>query len=105
MASIGIVPMKKVHLTFIWPDNSGTVFCGHYGKPQRHSIYRLHGTDDWQLLTTTAGRGRIGSVNGTFEVTPGELLLMRPGVLHDYGPAEPGWEYDWVHFQPPQEWL
>jgi len=94
--------MPKERLTFIWPDNNGTVFCGHAGH---HSIYRSRGTDDWQLLATTAGRGRVGSANGAFEVTPGDVLLMRPGVLHDYGPVESVWEYDWVHFQPRQEWL
>ena len=97
--------MPKERLTFIWPENNGTVFCGHAGATQQHNIYRSHGTDDWQLLATTSGRGRVGSVNGSFEVTPGDVLLMRPGVLHDYGPRESIWEYDWVHFQPRQEWL
>jgi len=123
--------MKKVRLTFIWPDNNGTVFAGHYGAKHRYRVYRPRGTDDWQLLSTTAGRGRIGSVNGPLEVVPGDLVLMKPGVLHDYSPAifpqtgaardersgfdvapdaivgpdRLAWEYDWVHFQPRQEWL
>jgi AraC family transcriptional regulator of arabinose operon len=97
--------MKKEHLTFLWPENNGTVSCGHHGTTDRHDIYRVYGTDDWQLLATTAGRGRIGCINGMIEVSPRDIILMRSGVLHDYCPAEPGWEYDWVHFRPRQKWL
>jgi len=97
--------MKKEHLIVTWPGNNGTVFAGHCGTGRGHSIHRPRGTNDWQLIATTYGCGRIGSTSGSFTVGVGDLVLMRPGVLHDYGPEEPGWEYDWVHFQPRQEWL
>lgn len=97
--------MQKERLTFLWPENNGTVFAGRHRKTSRHVIYRPRGTDDWQILATTGGRGRVGSVNGEFVTVPGELLLMRPGILHDYSPLDGDWEYDWAHFQPRPEWL
>jgi len=97
--------MKRERLTNIWPENNGTVFAGHMGIDFQHNVYRARGTDDWQIMAPTGGSGRIGSVNGDFVMRPGEVALMRPGVLHDYGPLEPTWAYTWVHFQPRREWL
>jgi len=97
--------MRKVRLTSIWPENNGTVFAGRYGPGHQYTVYRPRGTDDWQLLVPTAGRGRIGSPSGDFVPVPGELVLMRPGVRHDYGPLELDWQYTWVHFQPRPEWF
>jgi AraC family transcriptional regulator of arabinose operon len=57
---------------------------------------------------TVGGQGRFGST-GTADLVaqPGDLVLVRPGVLHDYG-TERGsdlWDLQFVHFHPRPDWL
>jgi AraC family transcriptional regulator of arabinose operon len=72
----------------------------------RPLIYREHGMDGWVLNLTVEGRGRVGRGAGLFRCHPGELLLFRPSVMHDYG-ADDGerWSHLWVYFFPRPQWL
>jgi AraC family transcriptional regulator of arabinose operon len=58
------------------------------------------------LVCTLGGRGRFGYPGGEIKVTPGDLTLLEPGVLHDYGVEEELhlWETVWAHFYPYPHW-
>jgi AraC family transcriptional regulator of arabinose operon len=80
---------------------------GHFHKGPRYTTYREHGTRDWLLTYTVSGSGRYGHARGEFITQPGDLVLVRPGVLHDYGTARGRrhWEPLWAHFIPRPGWL
>jgi AraC family transcriptional regulator, arabinose operon regulatory protein len=69
--------------------------------------WRPSGTADWQILVTEKGIGRFAHAHGDLQVDPTRVVLLRPGVVHDYGPA-PGvqlWSVAWVHFRARDHWL
>jgi AraC family transcriptional regulator of arabinose operon len=80
---------------------------GHFHKGPRYRTQRAHGTRDWLLVYTVSGHGRYGHNEGEFITAPGDLVLVRPGVRHDYGTARGarGWEPLWAHFIPRPGWL
>lgn len=88
------------------------VLVGAFTADDRYDVWRPHGTRDWLLINTVAGVGRTGAVGNTDLITePGDVVIIRPGVPHDYGTAaarsgEPGsWSLQFVHFHPRAEWL
>ncbi|MBS0631243.1 MAG: AraC family transcriptional regulator [Verrucomicrobia bacterium] len=87
----------------------GPLITGHFSKGPRYATYREHGTRDWLLVYTLSGSGRFGLGRGAgdFVTRPGDLVLLKPGTLHDYGTARgaAGWEPLWAHFIPKPEWL
>ena len=86
---------------------AGPLVTGHFLKGPRYATYREHGTHDWLLVYTASGRGRFGHAGGEFVTTPGDMVAVKPGVLHDYGTAsqERQWELFWAHFIPRPTWL
>lgn len=88
------------------------VLVGAFTADDRYDVWRPQGTRDWLLMNTVAGAGRI-SIAGTGDVItePGDVVIIRPGVPHDYGTAgvrsgEPvSWSLQFVHFHPRAEWL
>ncbi len=85
----------------------GMLVTGHFHRGPRYATYREHGTRDWLLVHTVRGRGRFGHGPGEWVTQPGDWVLVRPGVRHDYGTApHPGlWELGWAHFIPRPAWL
>jgi len=73
----------------------------------RYSTWRTKGTPDYLLMYTQAGCGRVGHRHGELLVRPGEVVLIRPGIHHDYGTARSAalWRLIWAHFQPRPHWL
>jgi AraC family transcriptional regulator of arabinose operon len=75
---------------------------------QQHApIWRERGMDGWILNYTLAGRGRINRDERLFHVEPGELLLFKPEVTHDYH-SDMGlrrWTHLWVYFFPRAHWF
>ena len=71
------------------------------------SRWRPHGTHDWLLMLTTGGRGRFGTRRGDLFAEPGDAVLIKPGMPHDYGleDARRRWDIRWAHFVPRAEWL
>ena len=76
---------------------------GYQRGGERYAVWRSRGRSDWLLMYTRAGCGRVGKV----ALEPGDIALIRPGALHDYGTARdaPFWEILWTHFQPRPHWL
>ncbi|MDB6126118.1 MAG: Arabinose operon transcriptional regulator AraC [Verrucomicrobia bacterium] len=85
----------------------GMLVTGHFNKGPRYMTYREHGTRDWLLVYTVSGHGRYGFAGGEYITQPGDMVLVRPGVLHDYGTARghPNWEPLWAHFLPRPGWM
>jgi AraC family transcriptional regulator, arabinose operon regulatory protein len=79
----------------------------HHIKRRGYSTWRQHGTNDWLLKHTIAGRGRIGFHGGKILVNAGDAVLFRPGTLHDYGVEDSleYWDIVWAHFRPKPGWL
>ena len=56
---------------------------------------------------TNAGDGRYLWDDTTFIGRRGDIVVLPPGLPHDYGTGseDQPWEYYWVHFIPPPQWL
>lgn len=81
---------------------------GHFRERLGYATWRPSGTDDWLLIYTIGGAGYFGDASGRRVTSaPGELTLLRPGALHDYGTDEAAgrWELLWSHFHPRPHWL
>jgi len=80
---------------------------GHFVEGRGYATWRAQGTTDWLLIATLSGSGRFGYNGGEVRSVPGELTLLHPGTLHDYGtaPSSPTWELLWAHFHPHPHWL
>jgi AraC family transcriptional regulator of arabinose operon len=78
---------------------------GHFREKAGYSAWREGGTADWLLIYTAGGRGRFGYSGGEIVTAVGDVVLIRPGTLQDYGTeASAGrWELLWVHFRPPAQ--
>ncbi len=85
----------------------GPLVAGHFHKGPRYLTYRAHGTRDWLLVYTLSGHGRYGHAAGEFITRPGDMILLKPGTLHDYGTARGHrhWEPLWAHFIPRPGWM
>jgi AraC family transcriptional regulator, arabinose operon regulatory protein len=78
------------------------VVMGHILGETSYQTWRKHGTQDWLLMLTISGTGRIGA----FPTQAGEAVLIRPHTPHDYGTAQNAthWELLWAHFLPRPHW-
>jgi AraC family transcriptional regulator of arabinose operon len=80
---------------------------GHFREMPGYATWRPRGTPDYLLMLTRDGAGRVGFPGGEVRARPGDIALLRPGALHDYGTARDadGWELLWTHFLPRPHWL
>ena len=85
----------------------GPLVAGHFRKGPRYATYRGQGTRDWLLVCTVGGQGRYGHAGGELLARAGDMILLKPGTLHDYGTTRGAglWESLWVHFIPRPAWL
>jgi AraC family transcriptional regulator, arabinose operon regulatory protein len=67
-----------------------------------YGTWRERGTNDWLLMLTLSGEGRVGDRT----VGAGQVVLIKPHTCHDYGTASnaPHWELLWAHFLPRPHW-
>jgi len=82
------------------------VVAGEFTGGQDYSTWRAHGTTDWLLIHTIAGSGRVGGPDGDVVTHPGDSILLRPHVRHDYAtaPGAGSWSLAFAHFHPRAEW-
>jgi len=87
------------------------LITGHFRKNKGYANWRPHGTQDWLLIYTVAGRGRFGysapAGSEEFIARPGDVVILRPNTLHDYGVEKSlqHWNLLWAHFQPRPHWI
>jgi len=101
-----LLPLIKDRIAFDLPAYEG-LLAGHFHRGPGYGRRRDGGTDDWLLIMTLCGEGRVASVQSSFPAQKGDLYLIAPGTTHDYGTARQSeeWEILWVHFHPPTSWL
>lgn len=96
--------MRTRHEQYTHPP--GILVSDYYKEPYGYSCYRPKGTKDWLIMYTLSGKGFVN--NGgqdDLECTEGVLVMIPPGVLHDYYTAEGEvWEKLWAHFIPRMTW-
>ncbi|MEU1973434.1 helix-turn-helix domain-containing protein [Microbacterium sp. NPDC019599] len=80
------------------------VVAGEFTEDGEYSTWRPHGTRDWLLIHTIAGSGRIVGPIDAVVTAPGETVLLRPQVPHDYGTTADSWSLAFAHFHPRAEW-
>jgi AraC-like DNA-binding protein len=57
---------------------------------------------EYQIIYVTRGRGRFRTGGKEYDVPPGSLLFLFPGIEHSYKPVfETGWTEYWVGFKGP----
>ncbi len=84
-----------------------TILTGDFVCGPDYQAWRPTGTDDWLIMATYGGAGRVGYDTGEIIVTAGEVVALEPHALHDYGTAEnPGvWQFVWAHVHARASWL
>jgi AraC family transcriptional regulator of arabinose operon len=94
-------PQPYGQLTILSPG--GLVLAGHFRKEADYATRRAYGTDDWLLIITLYGAGRLSGITAE----PGDVIAIRPGTAHDYGtdPAVGRWELAWAHLLIPDYFL
>lgn len=82
---------------------SATLVTGYQQGGKRYAVWRSRGRADWLLMFTRGGGGHAGKAL----LSPGDIVLIRPDALHDYGTArtKESWEILWTHFTPRPHWL
>jgi AraC family transcriptional regulator, arabinose operon regulatory protein len=72
----------------------------------RYDNWRSRGTQDWLLILTVAGAGRVGSGDTEILSTPGMVSLYQPNTPQRYytDPAARHWHLLWSHFHPRPHW-
>ena len=80
---------------------------GLFREGPEYATWRTTGTDDFLLIHTIAGSGRVGTAAGDLVLTTGHAVLLRPGIRHDYGtaPGSASWELVFAHFHPRSDWM
>lgn len=79
---------------------------GHFTEGPGYGCWRSQGTHDWLLILTVNGIGRFGYRGGEFLARRGDLIMLTPGSLHDYGVEDTleSWELLWTHFYARAHW-
>jgi AraC family transcriptional regulator, arabinose operon regulatory protein len=86
------------------PPPRALVF-GNYMKESDYSCFRSSGATSWLILYTRSGKGIIRDSNQLVSCSVGDLLILPPGVPHDYFTADNSmWEFIWAHFFPRENW-
>lgn len=84
----------------------GLVVVGHFDQPSGYGVNRPRGADSWLFTWTTGGRGRLRQGAAQARAGAGDLVVLAPGVPHDYGvePGAPHWRFWWAHCQARPSW-
>lgn len=79
---------------------------GHYRERPGYAVYRKHGSGNWLVTYTIEGHGLYRQPGLALRTSPGDLVLLQPGAMHDYSvPSGCSWEFLWAHFHPRLPWL
>src|SRR5665213_1656842 len=81
------------------------ILTGLYSESRGYATWRVGGTTDWLVIATLVGSGRLGFTGGSIDTRAGDIVLLQPGALHDYGVEDGHWRLLWAHFRPRPHWL
>lgn len=82
------------------------ILCSEFRRGRSYTNWRPRGTDDWLLILTMAGSGRIVVPGRVIRLQAGDAVLFAPGVAQDYSTDEAAgrWHLRWAHFHPRPHW-
>jgi AraC family transcriptional regulator of arabinose operon len=85
----------------------GVLVADHFRQPLGYGAGRPNGTRDWLITLTVGGEGRFRLAGEALRCRAGDVVLLAPGVAHDYGTAseDAPWDFFWAHFLPRPAWL
>ena len=66
-------------------------------RPQR-TIHRPAGINDYQLLYTKSGIGKVRIKEEEFEVREGDVFILPPFTPHEYSPKSENWDTLWITY-------
>ncbi|MGW4910527.1 helix-turn-helix domain-containing protein [Streptomyces sp. NPDC004270] len=84
----------------------GMVVTGRYDQGPGYRINRPEGSSSWLFTWTTDGRGLLRQGTAQALARRGELVVLAPGVPHDYtvAPGASRWRFWWTHCQARPGW-
>lgn len=82
----------------------GQLTTGLFRMKKNYARWRENGTPGWLLVYTLSGAGRFGYPNGELKVRNGDIVLLMPNTLNDYGLDGARWNLLWAYFFPHVEW-
>lgn len=84
----------------------GPVVVGRYDQTPGYGVNRPRGADSWLFTWTTGGQGRLSQGATRTRAGAGDLVVLAPGVRHDYGvaPGAPYWRFWWAHCRARPSW-
>ncbi len=85
----------------------GVLTANHFRASFGYQVRRPAGTRDWLLTFTINGIGRYRLGDQIYLCRAGDVMLLEPGVVHDYATHDPQqpWEFYWSHFLPRPHWM
>ena len=85
----------------------GILVADRFRQPLGYSARRPNGTHDWLITFTLGGEGHFKLGGTELRCHAGDMVLLPPGVAHDYGTAslDTPWDFYWAHFLPRPAWL
>ncbi|MEO7190204.1 MAG: helix-turn-helix domain-containing protein [Vicinamibacterales bacterium] len=83
------------------------ILCNEFRRGRSYAVWRPRGTDDWLLILTVGGTGRIVIPEGVIRLQTGDAVLFAPGAMQDYATDQEAgsWHLRWAHFHPRPHWL
>lgn len=83
-----------------------SVVAGNFRRDSEYTNWRSRGTNDWLLIFTIDGCGRVASGSHEIIVQRGTVTLYQPGTPQYYrtDPATGRWHILWCHFQMQPRW-
>jgi len=85
---------------------AGQLTTGLFHMKKSYARWREHGAPGWLLIYTLDGMGRFGHANGEFLAGKGDIVLITPKTLNDYGLEDTlkRWDLLWAYFFPHTDW-
>jgi AraC family transcriptional regulator, arabinose operon regulatory protein len=83
------------------------LICAHWTEGPGYWTARHKGATSWLAILTLGGSGRFVHREGQFDSQPGDVVLMRPKRMHEYGiaPGNQEWDLMWAHFHLRPHWV
>jgi AraC-like DNA-binding protein len=73
---------------------------GYYPNALHHGMQRIQGSKQHVLIYCLSGKGWVMIGNQSYNISPGECILLPANIAHEYNADEKNpWTIYWVHFQ------
>ncbi len=98
--------MMKPHRMVTPSLPADPIICSEFRRGRTYTNWRPGGTNDWLLILTIAGAGRIVVADRIIRLQAGDAVLFAPGAAQDYSTDESTgqWHLRWAHFHPRPHW-